>query len=349
MERRIRYDGQMSKTSQPELSTTSSAKHLDEASPDAGGARGKDRLPRVALVLGAGGARGLAHIGVIEVLEEKGYDVAAIAGSSMGALVGGIHAAGKLAEYKRWVCALERGGVLRLLDFTFGHPGLIKGDRIIGAMRELVGDHQIEELALPFVAVATDLKIQREHWLTRGSLFDAIRASIAMPMVFTPHRIGGRDLVDGGLLAPVPIAATRLFTADLVIAVDANSQMAMRREHSRNGLRQRARGPVAAKTDEGNGDSLKGKVAEYIDRLLSRQEATVPQSGLMDLMSLSLDTMQARISQMQLALDPPDLLVQIPHDACFFYEFWRASEMIELGRSLAEEALGELEPRKRGD
>jgi NTE family protein len=302
----------------------------------------------VALVLGAGGARGLAHIGVIEVLEEKGYQLAAITGSSMGALVGGIHAAGKLAEYKRWVCALERGGILRLLDFTFGNPGLIKGERIIGALRELVGDHLIEDLALPFVAVATDLKIQREQWLTRGPLFDAIRASMAIPMLFTPHRINGRDLVDGGLLAPIPMAATRLFSADLVIAVDANSQMAKRREDTRNGIQQRADGAAGVPPDEESGDSLKGKVADYIERLLGRQESAPAKAGLMDLMSLSLDTVQARISQMQLALDPPDLLVQIPHNACFFYEFWRAKEMIELGRRLAEQALSDLKPTQEG-
>ncbi|PKL96963.1 MAG: serine protease, partial [Gammaproteobacteria bacterium HGW-Gammaproteobacteria-7] len=150
----------------------------------------KPRLPakadsgssrRVALVLGAGGARGLAHIGAIQALLRREYQIAAIGGSSMGALIGGVHAAGRLDAYRDWACALERSDVFRLLDFTFGNPGFIKGERVINAIRELVGDHRIEDLPIPYMAVATDLKRQREVWLTRGPLFDAIRASIAIP------------------------------------------------------------------------------------------------------------------------------------------------------------------------
>ena len=176
----------------------------------------------IALVLGAGGARGIAHVGVIQALEARGYRIAGIAGASMGSLVGGIYAAGRLNEYSEWARGLQRGDVLRLLDFAFGYPGLIRGERVIGALRELVGEHLIEELPIPYVAVATDLVRQREVWLTRGKLFDAIRASIAIPMVFTPHEFDGRELVDGGLLSPVPIAATRAMRADRVIAVDVN-------------------------------------------------------------------------------------------------------------------------------
>lgn len=287
----------------------------------------------VALVLGAGGARGLAHIGVIEELAARGYRLAAIAGSSMGALVGGIHAAGRLNEYRDWACALDRGDVLRLLDFAFGHPGLIKGERVISAMQDLVGDHRIEELSLPFVAVATDLGSQREVWLARGRLFDAIRASIAIPMMFTPHRLDGRDLVDGGLLAPVPIAATRLFSADLVIAVDANAQSTLN-----------LRAPEApASTSEPPPDNLAARVHAWFERLLEGKSDTATQPGLLDLMSRALDTIHARMSQMQLALDPPDVLIRIPHDACYFYEFWRARELIAIGREAARRALDEFE------
>lgn len=290
---------------------------------------------RAALVLGAGGARGLAHIGVIEVLRERGFELAAVAGSSMGALVGGILAAGKLEEYTRWACALQRSDVLRLLDFAFGHPGLIKGDRVIAALRAMVGDHAIEDLDLPFVAVATDLANQREIWLTRGKLFDAIRASIAIPMVFTPHPLQGRELVDGGLLAPIPIAATRLFPAELVIAVDANARVPM--PIPRRG----AVAPVAAAPEAGN-SALHARIEAYIERLLGPRAPEPAQAGLLDLMSQSLDTVHARISQMQLALDPPDILIRIPHDACRFYEFWRAGEMIEIGRAAARKALDRM-------
>lgn len=153
--------------------------------------------PTVALALGAGGAKGLAHIGVIEEIEAQGYSIVAIAGSSMGALIGGIHAAGRLDVYRDWVCALAKLDVLRLVDWTFSGGGLIKGEKIIETLRGLVGDVQIEELPLTFTAVATDLERGREVWLSRGGLFDAIRASIAIPTVFRPHLIDGRRLVDG--------------------------------------------------------------------------------------------------------------------------------------------------------
>jgi NTE family protein len=290
---------------------------------------------RVALVLGAGGARGLAHIGVIEALQARGFVIAAIAGSSIGALVGGICAAGRLDDYRDWICALERSGVLRLLDFTFGHPGLIRGERVIGVMQELVGDHLIEELPIPFTAVATDLARQREVWFNRGRLFDAIRASIAIPMVFTPHRIAGRELVDGGLLAPVPIAATRQYSVDLVVAVDVNA-------HTPPLLHRPAAPEAPLLTPLAPPDpSLRARVSAMIDGLLDKRAPTPPQPGLLDLMSRSLDTMQAQLSRLQLALDPPDLLIRVPRESCMFHEFWRAREMIELGREAAERALQE--------
>lgn len=325
-------------------------------------ARKPGRGKRVSLVLGAGGARGLAHIGAIEVLEERGYSFAGIAGSSMGALVGGIHAAGRLREYRDWVCALERGDVLRLLDFSFGFPGLIRGERIIGVMRDLVGDHRIEDLAIPFTAVATDIHAQREVWINRGPLFDAIRASIAIPMIFTPHKVDGLELVDGGLLAPVPIAATRQVRSDLVVAIDVNgppqpkpkpcADSAERREDgSEAGTDAEAGSSPVATAAEGGGEGYRAKIASFIESLTSgfgEQRKRSPEEdkarpGLIDLMVRSLDTMEAQITRMQLALDPPELLIRMPRDRCATYEFWRASELIELGRESASAALDRYE------
>jgi NTE family protein len=174
----------------------------------------------VSLVLGSGGARGLAHIGVIQWLTENGYEIRSISGSSMGALVGGIHANRKLEVYAEWVLALERMHVLRLLDPTIGNAGLFKGERIIGVLRELVGDSDIESLPISFTAVATDLDSGEEVWLRHGNLFDAIRASMATPLVFTPFRHGDRLLVDGAVVNPVPIAPTLADATDLTVAVD---------------------------------------------------------------------------------------------------------------------------------
>jgi NTE family protein len=162
----------------------------------------------VSLVLGSGGARGLAHIGVIQWLTENGYDIRSISGSSMGALVGGIYATGKLEAYADWVSALERMDVVRLLDPSFGRAGLFKGERIITVLRELIGDCLIDDLAVSFTAVATDLATGKEIWLREGKLFDAIRASISIPLIFTPFDCGGRRLLDGGIVNPIPIAPT---------------------------------------------------------------------------------------------------------------------------------------------
>ena len=171
----------------------------------------------VSLVLGSGAARGLAHIGVIEWLNEHGYRIESIAGASMGALVGGIYAAGELDSYKEWVLALETMDVIRFLDLAFSSEGLFKGDRLMDALREMVGDCNIEELPVTYTAVACDLDRRREVWFTDGPLFDAIRASIAIPTVFTPHRYRGMKLLDGGLLNPVPIAPTLRDDTDLTI------------------------------------------------------------------------------------------------------------------------------------
>jgi predicted acylesterase/phospholipase RssA len=175
---------------------------------------------KVALVLGAGGARGLAQIGVIEALEARGVNIVAIAGSSSGALVGGLHACGKLHAYRDWLLTLDRRAMLRLLDPGFGRSALFEGTRLIDALREIAGSPKIEDLPIDFTAVAVDVMRQREVWLREGDMWDAIRASFAIPGLFTPHMIHGRALVDGGLLAPLPIAATRLSDAHRLIAVD---------------------------------------------------------------------------------------------------------------------------------
>ena len=173
----------------------------------------------VSLVLGSGAARGLAHIGVIDSLSSHNLEIRSISGTSMGALVGGIYAAGKLDTYRHWVCGLSRADVFRLLDLSFDTGGLFKGDRIIRLLSRLIGDRHIESLPIPFTAVATDIELGREVWLRRGSLFDALRASMAIPAVFTPHIYHGRVLIDGGVVNPLPIAPTLHDKTDLTVAV----------------------------------------------------------------------------------------------------------------------------------
>ena len=290
-------------------------------------APGLDRT--IVLALGAGGARGLAQIGVIEVLQERGFTIRAIAGTSCGALVGGACAAGKLSELTRWMQMTSRAEMLRLLDPGFGRPAMFTGDRLVKVLREVVGEPQIEDLAIDFTAVAVDLLRQREVWLRRGDLWDAIRASFAIPGIFTPMTIGDMELVDGGLLAPLPITATRLAGPHRVVAIDIHSQPP-----------QLADDPLREISAE-QGKSAPGILGRWVERHFGDDEKDEPQHRfrLMEVMSRALDTMQERIARVQLALEPPELLIRIPRDACEFYEFWRAPELIALGRREAEKAL----------
>ena len=297
-----------------------------------------ERGEPVALVLGAGGARGLAQIGVIEAMQARRMRIVAVAGSSSGALVGGLFAAGQLGMFREWLLSMSRTDMLRLLDPVFGQPALFEGTRLMAALRERTGDIRIEELPIDFTAVAVDLLRQREVWLRDGDLWDAVRASIAIPGVFTPHPVNGRELVDGGLLAPLPIAATRLSDAHRLVAVDMNSW-----PNQPPGTPAHPEAPEPRIGDESPAHS---RLLDWIEQRFHRgRDAAAPADtnghpyGLIDLMARSLDTMQAQIARVQLALDPPELVIRIPRDACQFYEFWRARELIAIGRAEADKAL----------
>ena len=284
------------------------------------------RKPTVALALGAGGAKGLAHIGAIEEIAAQGFEITAIAGTSMGALIGGVYAMGKLDVYRDWVCTLAKLDVFRLLDWTFSGGGLIKGEKIIGTMRELIGDVSIEELPLAFTAVATDLDREREVWLTRGSLFDAIRASIAIPTVFRPHHIDGRRLVDGALLNPVPVTPLIRDPADYLFAVSMDGAAQMT--------------PIVIdEADPADEGGFRHRVGGFFGRMLPHSEGKPREPGALDLLYQSMDLMQANLSRLRLAAYEPDLLIQLPRNMSTAYEFYRARELIERGREQARETL----------
>lgn len=293
---------------------------------------GVSRKPRVALALGAGAAKGLAHIGAIEVLEERGFEIVAVAGTSMGALIGGIYAMGKLEVYRDWVSTLARFDVLRLVDWSFSGGGFIKGDRIMAALRELIGEVNIEELPIAYTAVATDIDREREVWLTRGPLFDAIRASIAIPTLFRPYAHEGRRLVDGALLNPLPVLPLMREDADYVFAVSVDGAAEMQQPPERD---------VAVVADEG----YARKLGRLLGRVLPQSETKIRDPGAFDLMTQSMDLMQANLSRLRLAAYPPDLLVEIPRNVSSAYEFYRARELIELGRERTSKALDKWTPR----
>jgi NTE family protein len=280
----------------------------------------------VSLVLGSGGARGLAHIGVIQWLTDNGYQIRSIAGSSMGALVGGIYATSKLEVYTEWVLALERMHVVRLLDPAFRRAGLFKGERVIGVLRELIGDFAIEDLPISFTAVATDLESGEEVWLREGQLFDAIRASMATPLVFTPFERDGRKLLDGGLVNPVPVAPTLNDTTDLTVAVNLSGPS-----------ESRPAPPPSAPLLDGN--AYRSRIRSFIEGLPRARAPAAPANGLFDVAFASMEAMQSTIARLKLAAYTPDVTIEIPRNVCGFHEFWRAEELIALGRERAAQAF----------
>lgn len=311
---------------------------------------------RVALSLGSGGARGYAHIGVIQVLEERGYEIAGISGTSMGALVGGLHAAGRLAPYAEWVGQLNQRDVLRLLDPSFKAPGAFRGEKLMARVSELLDGVTFEELDIPFTAVATDLLARKEVWFQSGRVDSAIRASIALPSFITPVMLNGRLLADGGMMNPVPIAPLSSLQADLTVAVllsgDATTEepskapateSADERPESewqgrlRRGLSQVMESDtvrrVTARFDSGKGEAE--------DDEPTVEEVSELPSGLrmLDVMQLSIEAMQSVVARYRMASYPPDILIEVPRNAARTLDFHRGAEMIALGRDLTEQAL----------
>lgn len=313
------------------------------------------RRTTVAVVLGSGGARGYAHIGALQVIVERGFDIVAISGSSMGALVGGVHAAGCLEEYTAWVTGLRHLDLLRLVDLSLSAGGAIRGEKVFAIVREMVGDMQIEDLPVAYTAVATDLLAHREVWFQEGSLSNAIRASIAIPSLFTPVVSGDQLLVDGALMNPVPILPTLPSNADLTIAVHLSGEV---RRHSPT----RASGPVTAPVLDADADRIDGpadapglrqRAARFFDweavrAMLGRDDGERPITpngvdiadvGRLDIVNLAYEVMQATLTSYKLAGYPPDVLVEIPKASARTFEFHRAPELIELGRERTEQAL----------
>ncbi|MDP3979749.1 MAG: patatin-like phospholipase family protein [Pseudomonas sp.] len=337
---------------------------------------------RVALVLGSGGARGYAHIGVIEELEARGYDIACIAGCSMGAVIGGIYAAGKLKEYRDWTQSLDYLDVLRLLDVSF-RLGAIRGEKVFGKIREIVGEINIEDLSIPFTAVATDLTNQQEIWFQEGCLHQAMRASAATPSLFTPVIQGKRMLVDGGLINPLPIVPVVSSHCDLIIAVNLNST---NQQHYQLPVIER---PPALKNrfdlvmnslgsrlpsfrrKQGEDDELLLQDEEPAQEPLNPwlQQAATPKparpegqsagatksasgsrvadlsgpASLLELINQSFEVMQTSLAQYKIAGYPPDILINVPRRACRFFEFYKAPELIMLGRQIARDTLDRYE------
>jgi NTE family protein len=301
------------------------------------------RPRRVALALGSGGARGYAHIGAIQILDERGFEVVAVAGSSMGALVGGVMAAGRLKQFTDWAVALKQRDILRLIDPKWTSPGAMTADRLINHLNGFLTDIEIENLPIPYTAIATDITNRREVWFQKGPLRSAIRASIAIPGLITPVVINGRLLADGGLLNPVPIEPTAAADADLTVAV---SLQAPRPPHE-------SAAPVHASAEPQRFEDWRDRLRQVFHSLTGQatvlEQAETPDRiagtilpgdlRIADVLTLSLDAMQDLIARYRMAGLPPDIHITVPVDTCRVLDFHRAADMVAVGRDLTARAL----------
>lgn len=288
---------------------------------------------KVALVLGSGGARGVAHIGVISALIKNGYEITSIAGSSMGAVIGGLYAANKLDPYTEWITNFDKIDVFKLLDFTFSFQGFVRGERVFNEMRKLLGDIVIEEMNIPFTAVASNIRQQQEVLFSSGNLMDALRASCAIPTVVTPAYINGEEIVDGGVLNPIPLNHVKRTEGDILVAVDVNSNVAYE--------------PLLplTKTEIDQEAKYSKLMDEFRDKLRSfwptpkeQLHPSIKKFGFFELLNKSIDLMQERLTSLQMELIKPDMVIKISRDSCGTFEFYKSKELIKEGEMAFEKA-----------
>jgi len=284
---------------------------------------------QISLVLGSGGARGLAHIGVIRWLEDNDYEIKSISGCSIGSLIGGVYAAGKLDILEEWMLSITKLDVAKLLDISWGSGGIFKGDKVINVLIDLLGETKIEDLSIPFTAVAADILGEKEVWINSGSLFDAIRASVSLPLFFTPFDYNGTKLIDGGVLNPVPIAPTFNDNTDLTIAVNLGGP------HTNNNK-------TEVTVDNGKNGKLnfQSSIMKFVKSFKkSDEDANNYNLGMYDVADMAFNAMQSTIARQKIAAYPPDVLVEISRNACGTLDFDKAEEMIKHGYETAEQCF----------
>ena len=280
----------------------------------------------VALTLSSGGARGLAHIGAIEELEAQGYRISSIAGCSMGALIGGVYAAGKLKEFREWMKTIDRKKMLELTDFSFSINHIVKGTRIIEAIMEFVPDMDIEELPIPYCAVATDWKAGREVVFRKGSLFEAIRASISLPTFYEPVRRNGMILIDGGVINPIPLNRVKRQSGDILVGVDVSGHDYKAQSELHDELQERRK-------------SRRSLAAQVIDKLIP------------DNLDFNYYTMLSRTSSLMIRqnsilmakLMKPDILIDIQMNRYGGFDYDKSEKLVAIGRLKTSLAISKYE------
>lgn len=289
---------------------------------------------KVHLVLGSGGARGIAHIAVIEELEKAGYEIIEVIGCSMGAVVGGIYAAGHLPEYKEWITGLSRRGVFDLLDFTFTKQGFVKGEKLFAKHIEVTGNENMEEFKIPFTAVATDMRHHKEVHFRSGDLYKALRASVSMPGFFVPVVEDGKVLVDGGVLNPLPINLVEKEEDAIIVAVNLNGRPDPKYDKK----------PEPDKLEE---------MQKWFDKMLpdsmkssrkNKAKAELPAEedsfSLIELMDSSFSFTQDRLTELLIEMHKPDHVIEIPRNACGVFDFDQGKRIYDIGREAFRKVFG---------
>jgi len=280
----------------------------------------------VALVLSSGGARGCAHIGAIKALDRNGYKITSVAGTSMGALVGGIYATGQIQQFEEWISSLDIKEVLKLTDFSISKKGLVKGKKVIDKIKQIVPDRNIEDLSIPFCAVATDIIEGTEAVFAEGNLYEAIRASISIPTVFQPVKIGNRYFVDGGLTNPIPVNRVRRYKGDLLVVVNVSSPVPYEKKSNK----------IEKFHDKKYSEQIK-LIKEKLDNLIPTRKTE--DIGIFNLTNKSISTMMRKISDLTLEKHNPDILINISKESFGTYDFYKAKEIIEEGERATLSAL----------
>ena len=281
------------------------------------------KTKNVALALSSGGARGLAHIGAIEELEAQGYHISSIAGCSMGALIGGVYAAGKLNEFREWMKTIDRKKMLGLIDFSLSLNHIVKGKRIIEAIMEFVPDVNIEDLPIPYCAVATDLKAGKEVLFNKGSLFEAIRASISLPSFYEPVQRDDMILIDGGVINPIPLNRVKRHAGDILVGVDVSGHDYKAQWEEMHRLTEMQKQDTSLKT-------------KILDMLIPDNIGF----NYYTVLSRTSSLMIRQNSILMAQLTKPDILVDIQMNRYGTFDFDKSEKLIAIGRKKTAQVIG---------
>lgn len=295
----------------------------------------------VALVLSSGGARGFAHIGVIETLLAHDYKITSISGCSMGSVIGAFYACGRLDDFKAWALELDRMNLFNLIDFTFSVSGFVKGEKVFKTLESIIPDSKIEDMDIPFVALATDLQSRQGYVFDKGSMYAAIKASVAIPTVIKPVKINGTSYIDGGVTNPIPIDCVPRQDGDILVVSNVNAI----KEYTK---------PKKVKSEkEPQEQSYNQKIQQFLSKwnkfLPGTSDEDTPNKKLsfFDLLNDSIDLMQDKLTELILEKHQPDILVNVSRDASGTFEFYRAKELIAAGAEAMEKALRKAEKESK--